>query len=202
MQTDSIKGGYNFTHTIAPAEIITDTNRPDFSGAKNNNNAPPGGNHPINGNPLSGGADKKWDNSRQIRFKILNPNNIIAGDTSFINAFPSDLTSYPSNDVVGNDDTSTGTNLTPPEETNDPYSNNGILTGRDEPITAITDRAGVDGNTFESRLQFIEFTRLEIEGAWYRISDFYPWKFHRKLKKVNGVWLNDNSVLALNNSNF
>jgi hypothetical protein len=196
-----IYGGYNFTHTIQPAEIITDSDRPNFSGAKSNNSGPPGGNNPINGQALSGGADKKWDNSRQIRFKILNPNNISASDTSFTTGFPSDFT-YPSDEVVGNDDTSTGANITPPEETNDPYSNNRVLTGRDAPITAICDRAGINGNTFESRLQFREFTRLEIEGTWYRISDFYLWKFHRKLKKVNGVWLNDSSILALDNLNF
>ncbi|HEX8196260.1 MAG TPA: hypothetical protein VF571_08735 [Pyrinomonadaceae bacterium] len=182
----------------AIVSLITDPNRPNFSGAKSNTNGPPGGNHPINGNSLTGGADKKWDNSRQIRFKILNPNNISASDTTFVSAFPSDLTNYPLDDFVGNDDITT----TDPE-TNDPYSNNGVLTGHDVPITAICDRAGAVGDTFESRLHFREFTRLEIEGTWHRISDFYPWRFHRKLKKVSGGWwADDNSILALDNSGF
>ncbi len=195
-QAVGVKGGYNFTHTIQPGEIITDSNRPNFSGA--NVNPPPSGAHPISGVALSGGANKKWDGSRQIRFKILNPNNISHYDTSFsgYNSFPADSASYPTADAEGNDD------IGVVDETNDPYANSGALTEFDESITAICDRAGVTGNTFESRLQFREFTRLEIEGAWFRISDFYLWKFHRRQMHNGSWWANDNSVLSLDNSGF
>jgi hypothetical protein len=203
---NGIEGGYNFTHTIQPSTIITDSNRPDFCGNPNpltcvtNMTAPTGTNHPIQGTSLSGGANKKWDASRQIRFKILNPNNISYNDTSFstFGGMPSDLLSYPSDNAEGNDDANQG------DEIIELYTQakSGIILSQDTPPTAINARAGIDGNTFESRLQFREFTRLEIQGVWHRISDFYEWKFHRKLKKDNGKWVNDNSILALGNSGF
>jgi uncharacterized protein YjdB len=192
-----ITAGYTFTHTIDPLTIITDADRPDLD--LSNMTPPPGGNHPINGDTLANGANMKWDVSRQIRFKVLNPNNIIASDTTFVvSGIPSDLTTYPVNDVEGNDDRNQQ------DEQILPYTlaNLGVLKSQDVPITAICDRAGVDGNTFETRLQFREFTRLEIEGTWYRISDFFLWKFHRKLRKVGGIWLDDNSIFDTNNSNF
>jgi hypothetical protein len=187
------RGGYRFTHTIEPATIITDTNRPDFSGS--NTNPPPGGNHPIFVNdPLSGGANKKWDVSRQIRLKVLNPANI--GNNDFTTpAFPN-IPNYPMNDVEGND------NRNVVNETNDPYSNNGVLTDADRPEYGIVDRAASDGDTYEARLQFREFTRLEIEGTWTRISDYYLWRIHFKFLKVNGLWTDNGTNKALDNNGF
>jgi hypothetical protein len=188
-----IEGGYNFTHTIQPATIITDSNRPDFSGAKTTN--PPGGNHPIFTNdPLSNGANKKWDNSRQIRTKLLNPAGISNND--FTQPPLVSLPNYPNNEVEGNDDRSTA------DETNDPYASNGTLTGYDSPAYGIADRAGSDGDTYEARLHFREFVRLEIGGTWYRISDFYLWKIHFKFLRINGSWENNGSFKALNNDGF
>lgn len=158
-----IEGGYNFAHAILPSTIITDPDRPDLSGA--NTTAPPGGNHPFLPGSLSTGAKKKWDNSRQIRIKVLNPNNISNND--IIQPVPTDFLNYPTNDVEGNDDTH------PDEETNDPYNNNQILTGTDSHRIGLAHRGGVNGNTFEVRFHFREFTRLEIAGTWYRIPDFY-----------------------------
>ena len=188
----SIDGGYAFTHTIQPASIITDTNRPNFSGSKTTN--PPGGNHPIFGDPLADGADMKWDNSRQIRAKIINPNNISDADR-LQPPVPASGISYPSNEVEGNDDS------TNEEETNDPY-NADVLTGVDLASEGIKHTAGSNGNTFELRLHFKEFTRLEIEGTWHRISDYKLWRIHFKFKKVNGKWVNDSSIQALNNDDF
>jgi hypothetical protein len=177
-----IVGGYNFTYTISPGEIITDTDIPNFKGT--NSTPPPGERHPFNGGFLSGGANKKWDGSRQIRLKTLNPNNINVNDTAFSDyGQPPDVLNYPTIDAEGNDDTTTG-NIQVPEETNDPYSNNGTLTGTDSPIFALAHRGGVNGNTYELRFQFREFTRLEIEGTWYRISNFYPWRIHFKFLKL------------------
>lgn len=188
----ALQGGYNFIHTIQPATIVTDSNRPNLSGA--NVNPPPGGNHPIYGTPLSGGANKKWDNSRQIRIKVLNPDNV--SDADIAQPVPSDLLNYPSDDVEGNDDRTVG------DETNDPYSDNEILNGQDIPRFGLAHRGGINGNTYELRFQFREFTRLEIEGTWYRISDFYLWRFHFKFLKDNGAWVNDSSSKALDNSGF
>jgi hypothetical protein len=197
-----VDGGYNFTHTINPTQIITDTDRPDFCGNSNptmcisNINSPPGGNHPIfTSDPLSNGANQKWDSSRQIRIKIINPNNIASSDLSqppFVN-----LSNYPTDDVEGNDDRGTD------DEINLPYQNNfGALISSDRPKHSVAHRAGNNGDTFELRVHFREFTRLEIEGVWYRVSDFYLWKIHFKYQKVNGLWANDNSFIGLNNNDF
>jgi hypothetical protein len=194
----ALEGGYVFAHLISPSTIITDPDRPDLSGTRMN--PPPGGNHPFNGGSLSGGADKKWDNSRQIRIKVLNPNNISNNDIT--DPVPTNSLNYPAIDAEGNDDTTTGSNLTPPEEINDPYNNNQILYGRDSPRIGLTHRSGVNGNTFEVRIHFREFTRLEIAGTWYRISDFYLWRRHFKFKKNNGLWENDGSSKALDNAGF
>jgi hypothetical protein len=192
-----LKGGYDFTHTIQPASIITDSNRPDFSGANIEDGiliSPPGGNHPVFGDPLANGADRKWDSSRQVRTKIVNPNNIPVS----ARAQPpiSGTIAYPTNDVEGNDDRGTA------DETNDPYSDNGELTGADAPNEGVEHSSGVNGNTFELRLHFREFARLEIAGTWYRISDYQLWRVHLKFIRTTGVWVNNSSVLALDNNGF
>lgn len=193
----AVRGGYNFTHTIQPIELISDSDRPDFSGS--NEVAVPAGTHPFNGQSLIGGADRKWDVSRQIRFKIVNPSQISHLDTSTANqnSFPADSPNYPANDVLGNDDTHTSD-----PENNDPYSNSGRLTGVDSPIGAICHRAGIDGDSFEYRYQFREFTRLEIEKVWMRVSDFYLWRIHLKWTKVNGGWTSVPTTKALDNAGF
>jgi hypothetical protein len=198
----AVDGGYNFTHTIIPSSIITDTDIPDFCGSTSpsscttNTTAPPGGNHPIyTTQPLSAGADTKWDSSRQIRIHILNPFSISSNDISqppYVG-----VSSYPINDVEGNDDSGTG------DEINQPYVNNfAKLISSDRPHNSVAHRAGNDSDTFEIRAHFREFTRLEIEGVWYRISDFYPWKIHFRYIKVNGFWENDGSLIGLDNNGF
>ena len=186
-----ITGGYNFTHTISPATIISDSDRPNLAGA--NTVAPPGGNH-WTGDPLSGGADKKWDNSRQIRAKKINPAGI--ADTDFTQPPPPASISYPGDDVEGNDDRSTG------DENNDPYTLGGMLLGTDSPGVGIAHSAASDDDTFEWRLHFREFTRLELNGTWERISDDYLWRIHLKFRKNIGIWVNDSSDKALDNSGF
>ena len=83
-----------------------------------------------------------------------------------------------------------------------PYTGGGKLTGYDSPGVGIAHAAGVNGDTFEWRLHFKEFTRLEIDGTWFRISDDYPWRIHLKFKKAGGLWVDDSSVKALDNSGF
>jgi hypothetical protein len=187
----SVTGGYNFTHTIQPASIITDADRPNLSGS--NTVAPPGGSH-WTGNPLSGGADKKWDNSRQMRTKWLLPSGLSPSDFSSP-PLPNGIT-YPTNEVEGNDDRGTG------DETNDPYANSSKLTGSDTTNLPVAHSKGSDGNTIELRLHFREFTRLEIQGTWHRISDYYLWRIHIKLQKSSGKWVNNGTDKALNNDGF
>jgi hypothetical protein len=101
--------------------------------------------------------------------------------------------------LVGNDDAGTGD----PED-NDPYTapDIGRLTGVDTPNRIMTHAKGANGDTVEWRLHFIEFTRLELNGTWYRISDDFPWRLHIKMKKVAGKWTNDGSSKAKNNAGF
>jgi hypothetical protein len=187
-----ITGGFNFRHQIQPATVITDVDRPNLRGLKTVD--PPGGNHPLSGDPLAGGANQKWDSSRQIKAKILNPNGLT--NAAFAQPAPVAVAAYPINDVEGNDDRATG------DETNNPYATGGVLTGVDSPGMGIDNAAGADGNTWERRLHFREFTRVELAGTWHRISDFFPWRLHVKFKKSGGKWLDNNTNKALDNSGF
>jgi hypothetical protein len=99
--------------------------------------------------------------------------------------------------VEGNDDTTDAT-----DEINDPYGNSGKLIAADNPGIGIAHSAGSDNDTYELRLHFREFARLEIAGTWYRISDYFLWKYHIKFKKVAGKWINDGSAITNDNEGF
>lgn len=187
-----ITGGYNFFHTILPPSVIMDVDRPDLGGA--NVTPPPGGKHPLTGAPLTGGANRKWDNSRQIRAKILNPNSL--PNAAFAQPAPVAVAAFPVSDIEGNDD------RTPNEENNDPYTNGGKLNGVDSPGMGIANSGGADGNTWERRLHFREFARLELAGTWHRISDFFPWRIHVKFRKAGGKWLDNGTNKATDNAGF
>lgn len=218
----NIDMGYSkFTHTISPATIITDADRPNLTGA--GGNVPPTNGLNYKGDSITDGAPKKWDNSRKIHQKFINPSNIpladIPGDASFHTTFPN----YPSAadgdgrpggagaidaslvPLVGNDDA--GVLF---QGDNDPYSDpdKGKLTGADTPNRIMLHAKGNNGDTVEWRLHFIEFTRLEIGETWYRISDDSDdsddslWRLHFKMKKVADKWTNDGSSKALNNTGF
>jgi hypothetical protein len=71
-------------------------------------------------------------------------------------------------------------------------------------------------------IQFREFCRLQIGSHWYLISDFYPWRFKQKFKKIptsesavgvdlNGdgdmadtvpIWRNNGSVKEIDNNDW
>ncbi|MCW5747629.1 MAG: LysM peptidoglycan-binding domain-containing protein [Alphaproteobacteria bacterium] len=187
-----LEGGFNFFHTIQPPSVITDADRPDLTGA--NVNAPPGGNHPIFGAPLANGANRKWDSSRQMKLKILNPVPIPNAD--FEQPVYVSVPSFPANDVEGNDDRSVG------DENNNPYTNGGKLNGFDSPSTGIAHSAGANGNTVEFRLHFREFARVELAGTWHRISDFFPWRIHLVFKRAGGKWVDGGTNKATDNAGF
>ena len=172
--------------------MITDADRPNLSGG--NVSAPPGGAHPLSGAPLANGATRKWDSSRQIKAKILNPNNL--PNSAFAQPAPVAVAAFPVNDVEGNDDRSVG------DENNDPYTNGGRLDGYDSPLMGIANAAGADGNTWERRLHFREFARVELAGTWHRISEFFPWRIHVKFRKAGGKWVNDGTSKATDNAGF
>ncbi len=175
---------WDFEFTIAPAAIVTRSDRPDFTGGNTVN--PPNGTHVTTGNPLTGGADKKWDVSRRMRVKALSPNVATAwyddpGGTIYDNLPSASIIqeNYPANTVMGNDDTATS------DENNIPNAQ-AKVSSSDRPTCPVLRNAGGNvGNLVEYRLQFGEFLRLEIAGNWYRVSDYYDWRFHGKLIKVN-----------------
>lgn len=194
-----IEGPVVWIATINPKEIITDTDRPDLEGAPNAAHLPPGTN--SNGDLLAGGVNAKWDMSRQIRKRLFvgPPLQAVANPPPFEN-----VPSYPTTaaawiDVTGNDDAGTG------DENNNPYiafadpnpdagrfptSPPLSLSHAPAQITSIdrpTRSLQVDpfaGNGGEQRrwwLNFREFARVQLDGHWYRCSDWGvlgPWRFH------------------------
>ncbi len=203
-----IVGGYDYTFTVEPGEIIAaqDQDRPNLSGV--NKTPLPGASqtHVIFGTDLSKGADRRWDASRQLRVRIRNPHSYppavlphVGGhlwdDQPVADSVPEE---YPSDNVLGNDDTGTEDS----EEDNDPYGGNGKITAKDAPTMAMPNSTGTDGDVFEIRTHFLEFLRLNIGDAWFRISDDYPWRVHFKFKRENGKWRNDTSTQAQDNQGF
>lgn len=204
-----VKTRWDFYFTIQPLSILADANRPDFTGAKTT--SPPAGTHFASGRPFSSGADKKWDVSRRVRGKMLSPN--VGSEWFRINTgsaytgLPSAQkisVSYPSNTVMGNDDTSTA------DEINIPNAQGKVWSADAPGYPTLRDAGGNIGDTVENRGHFGEFLRLEIEGVWCRVSDFVNWRFHSKLikadesadnldhngdgDKLDQLWINNGSI--------
>jgi hypothetical protein len=194
-----VRAGYLFNHTIMPASIIDAAGKdvPDLTGE--NDSAPPDVARTDTGVynkgvSLKKGADHKWDNSRASRQKIINPGNIDFSKNHSAALF----TTYPTwpsvvggEEVVGNDDTGNT------DEANDPYADGGKLIGVDYPSRGPLNKEGKNGDTFELRLNFAEFTRLEINKKWYRISDDFQWRITFKFKNTDGKWGDNGSSIAL-----
>jgi hypothetical protein len=200
----------SWTYTISPRAICTDNDRPRLDGPAS---APvPGGaqTHVISGGALSGGVNAKWDASRRIRIKVLNPHlypparlDVVPGH--LWNAQPAAVTipeNYPGNDVIGNDDAGTGDECN--GACNNPYQEPwvGLLTGYDKPSSLMQHATGDNGDTMEVRYHFGEFARLQIGNEWCRISDFTTWKVHFRHKKVGNVWIDNGTFGAANNDGF
>ncbi len=164
-----LSSAFNCTATIVPASITTSADRPDLSGA---NTAPPPGGTNSCGDPLSGGADHKWDMTRRIA---------IRAETTAQNpplALPCvDFTDdYPANQAEGNDDAGTG------DENNNPYGS-GVITSVDTPSRSNLLEGGNVGATYRSRLWFQEFARFELNGNWYVVSDPLNWRVDYQMIK-------------------
>jgi outer membrane protein OmpA-like peptidoglycan-associated protein len=200
----AITAGIDHTFRIQPAEIITDADRPALNGARTA--AVPGAalTHVVSGNTLANGATNKWDASRQIQMKILNPHLYAVAQLPPVTGHmwtgqPVTIATpenYPANGALGNDDTHTG------DETNDPYSNGGVCTATDDPLMLLANGTGSNGNTFETRFQFHEFLRVNLDGQWYRASDFSLWRLHAKFRRAAGAWANNGSSFARDNAGF
>ncbi len=193
---------------ILPEEIIlTNQDVPDLRGAR----AVPPPDVPAtdvtvynHGVSLAAGADKRWDASRQVRLKVINPANLdfIVGRRFYVSqeAYPNDETCG----NVGNDDP----DILSGEEDNDPYTSPWPyrVTGWDSPMYTPLQAVGQTGDTFEVRAHFRSFARVNIGDSWYRISDWYLWRVHFRFEKrdINGesVWKDNGSVEALDNEGF
>ena len=132
-----IKAGIDHTFKIDPDEVITDADRPALDGPPTA--ALPGAalRHVASGSSLGGGTAKKWDVSRQVRVRVLNPRLYRPAELSPINPLghlwngqPAADTmpeNYPANTALGNDDSNSC------DETNNPYENCGIAHIRRQP---------------------------------------------------------------------
>lgn len=214
-----ISGGYDFKFTIKPQGICTTLERPDLGGANSYNGKiidPPGSGllHIVTNADLKGGVDKKWDVSRRLRAKILNPTlytklllDNAAGTFWDNQPVAIDIpASFPNDSRIGNDDSdSLG------DEENNPYLPFNFptvshaveeITSTDQPSALMRHSTGTDGDTHEERLHFGEFSRLLIRDKWYVISDNLDWRAHFKLRRLSGLWTDDGSSLALDNLGF
>lgn len=164
-------------------------------------------------------AKAKWDMSRQWRWRTNAPNlsgaelGIITTAPAFSD-FPNTGTihqttpnqgtdKYPTHPLEGNDDS---------QGLHDPYNAlpSGLLEDLDIIRSHVATQAGQVGSVVESLKQYREFARLEIQGKWYRISDYEIVRVHVKLKKKSEsaaghdlnadgdtddeVWVDDGSV--------
>ncbi len=184
----SIPARIDFAATIIPASIITDADRPALEGA--NTVDPPGGTNSC-GNALTGGVNRRWDMSRQIRMRNIDP----AGHLP-LSCLDSVGGAYPANITEGNDDAGVA------DENNNPYGNGGQITSFDTPTRFFPHTLGANGDTIEQHLQFREFARLEYHGTWWNISHFAPWRFHIRIRKAAGRWVDAGTDGAQDNAGF
>lgn len=189
-----VAGAAGFTGTIHPPSLITDADRPALDGP---NTVPPPGGANICGTPLAGGADHRWDVSRQRRLRNLDPAGLLPAIG--VAAPPACLDAaggFPAAPEIGNDDTGTT------DESNDPYAGGGVITSTDTPARPYPDAVGTDGDTLEQRLQFREFARLEFNRTWWKVSAAVPWRVHYRVVKVAGRWQDNGSDAADDNAGF
>jgi hypothetical protein len=189
-----VAGAASFSGRIHPPSLITDADRPALDGA---NTVPPPGGGNICGTPLAGGADHRWDVSRQRRLRNLDPAGLLPAIG--VAAPPACLDTaggFPAAPEVGNDDTGTT------DESNDPYAGGGVITSTDTPSRPYPDAVGTDGDTLEQRLQFREFARVEFNRTWWKVSAAVPWRVHYRVVKVAGRWQDNGSDAADDNAGF
>ncbi len=215
-----IAGGYSFKFSIEPVDLFADhpAEKPELEDENTFKKVtidPPGATmvHVLEGVNLKLGANMKFDVSRRLRLKILNPNGIAKSWFPKVKGPVFDgqpkmdviVAEFPNDGKVGNDDPyTTG-------QDNNPYlatrkenlaHGKGEISSTDIPNTYMFGEAGNEGDTYEMRAQFGEFARLLIGGNWYKISDYTNWKLHMKFLHANFLWHNNGSVLSLDNAGF
>ncbi|MEM9544886.1 MAG: hypothetical protein AAGA77_02885 [Bacteroidota bacterium] len=224
-------GTITFRYAIQPATVVTSgTDIPNLTGVNtslagavvNPPRVPAGDTNVQNSGAatLNGGADRKWDVSRQNIQKPINLANVPNSVANATSQGAGDLfvlyTNFPSDNLAGNDDRGTG------DEDNNPYvagtAGLGNIGSSDSPSRPILHSDGSVGDTFEMRLHFKEFCRLLLDTTWYPISGFSLWKIHMRARKVSEatdgndydgdglmnkeLWIDNTSVLQQNNTGF
>ena len=188
----------HFSGTIHPASIITDADRPALDGT---NQVPPPGGTNVCGGALSGGADHRWDMSRQRRLVNIDPAGLVptvmavrtaAGGQGCLH----NVSAFPVEPEIGNDDAA------PTDENNDPYAGGGVITSDDSPTRIYPHAVGNDGDTIEQHLQFREFARLEFHRTWWRVSHAVPWRVHYRVIRNAGQWVDNGTDAAADNAGF
>ena len=198
--------GLTFNVTVTPATLFSTADAADMRGPAPAPTPVPGAGtlHFLSGNDLSGGVNSRWDVSRRIRTRFIFPAGVTAATLGA--AVPSmiglPVPTFPASRLIGNDDSTT----TDPED-NNPYPD-GLMSGFDRVRVHIRNAAGVTRDIFQARIQFQEFARLDLGGAWRQISDDHPWKLHFRIVKIAipavGInqWFNAGSFGALDNAGF
>jgi hypothetical protein len=172
---------WTFTHWISPPGVITEPDRPHLIAFYSTT---------VPGGPsLARGAKFIWDASRQRRVKMLDPHRI---EPSLVDE------DWPKDPVVGNDDDHTD------DEDDYPYDQGrrSWLKSWDRPSMTLRHARGKAGDTFERRVHFSEFTRIDLGLRWLRISDDFPWRVHFCFKHDGTRWQNNGSVTEDNNDDF
>lgn len=190
---------WRFKFGIHPPELVTDADRPDFSGSKTTPVPGAGKSYFAEKTLPADSAIKKWDVSRQVEITILNPGLIpkLKFPDRFVYKNQPKVTDVPverpQHPAEGNDDP-IGANII--DENNDPYvavvaegSATGLehgigeISSIDGPVFMFENSIGEEGKTLAQIANFCESARLEIvsetptEGGttWFRISDYAFW---------------------------
>ncbi len=192
VKNDNAAGSHwKFVFTIQPPEIITASEHPALEGELPGDTSPKvpgaGNDHPVISGAKADAAERYWDLSRQVKWKVTVPNGAAALIPPIDQAFRINKATFPGGDAEGNDDP--GEKFTG-SQNNIPYarrSGNGLdtdqigqLSSVDGPSISINNNWGSPGMTFSWEVDFREFARLLIwdgkrtssSSDWHRISDF------------------------------
>ncbi|MDP9098856.1 MAG: hypothetical protein M3N48_07670, partial [Verrucomicrobiota bacterium] len=168
------------SHTVLPAEVISAADHPALD--ETFVDGAPGGPVLCAKDPKKG-ANRDWDVSRQVYLSI-SKNRSFSADTG---CDAQTFTVFPRDNVLGNDDGSTT------GEINNPYTNDGKLVDTDNPSSLAGRFDGEAGDWIKFTHHFREFTRLRVNGIWYRISPFYNYQLDLKFNKTTSGWIPDDS---------
>jgi hypothetical protein len=216
---------WKFVYTIQPEEIcdLNESDRPDLEGARFNQ--PPGHSNTHTSNPTNGVADSaanKWDVSRQMQIRILNPNSIskTAQESTGSNWYAGQPAAndvpvpFPTNPVEGNDDPPIADEDTNPYQTRqgqDLAHGKNQMSSKDFPFFGVGQSWGAANFKYGVEANFREFCRLEIyDGArttgkfWFKISDDHTWHhyLHNIYSDPPAEWQDDNPPSSSDEGHF